>query len=166
MSEAYLNEFKKWNEDITETVPRKARLKLGVLLLLPFLLIFIGFLIYVTVYFASSALIEEKLPVNEVSTIFVILTGLGFAYVGYLEGNAVRNWKKITGTIERRSIGYKGSVNLNISYEYEGRVFNKRILNSRGLLKSEQGDPILLLVNPKKPYSFVSYADSSWLVSK
>src|SRR6185369_1066022 len=106
LSEAYLNEFKKWDEAVTDTVPRKIRLKLGVILLLPFLLVFIGFLIFATVYFASSALIEEKLPVNEVSTIFVILTGFGFAYVGYLEGNAVRNWKKVVGRIEYRSVGY------------------------------------------------------------
>jgi hypothetical protein len=161
LHDSYLRDFKKWDGELSDSVPRKARLKLAVLFLLFLLLLFIGLFLYGTVYFVATALLQKNdFPMGAVTLILVFLVIILFIYFGKAERRSVQSWKKIKGTIDTISHGRFGR--MRISYEFGGEIFSDEKGEGRSEMRAENGDPIILLVNPEDPGSYLSYADLSW----
>jgi hypothetical protein len=158
LKESYSQKYKRFDEELDDTVPRQVRLRLSGLIIVFFL--YIGLVLGLgTVTFAAIPELKENLAmsIGVVGIPFSIVTMI-FAYYFYSQREMVRSWIKIKGKVESTwEETVKGQVvfKWEVKYQHKEGSFSKTI---SGYPDGRIGDPVILLMNPRKPGSCVSYA--------
>ncbi len=170
MKDSYLKNINRWEVELGETVPRRVRIKVAFLFLLPLLFVFVSIISTVAVSLIISEITHKNNLINDnlVFVFFIFVSFFIFSYFSLKEKKSIQNWKKITGKIEEIVFSYSfGWVwrrvpTFKINYQYDGESFSKKIGEHGGLSNAEKGDPVILLVNPENPNLFISYGGSAW----
>lgn len=167
LKESYAEKYKKLSEELTDAVPRQVQLKPGSLIVVVFLFLFLGSVIYGFPFVVIPSLKENLVMTIGFISIPFSVVAIIFVYYFYSQKKIVQKWKKIIGKVERIwEEKMKNTTVLwwEVKYQNEGKSFSKKV---GGYPDGQVGDPVVLLMNPQKPGACVSYAhDLLWRAIK